>query len=243
VSVTLTKTIVLIHGACHGAWCWDRVKPALEREGYRVVAPDLPGRTLFFGSGWRLTLKDYAKSIVEVAQAENQPVFAVGHSMAGPIMAQASEIAPELFAKLIFLTAFLPKTGQSLASLGAQDTQSMVSKAVNISLLKGLVTIKSAEGRDVYYNDCSPQDITWAQAQLVPEPLRPSIDKVSLTQARFGTVPRAYIRCLKDRALTLTAQDDMIYAQPCQQVLTLDASHSPFISMPDLLSKTIVSLL
>ena len=36
-------TFVLIHGACHGAWCWEKLVPLLEARGHKVVAPDLPG--------------------------------------------------------------------------------------------------------------------------------------------------------------------------------------------------------
>jgi pimeloyl-ACP methyl ester carboxylesterase len=37
------KEFVLVHGACHGAWCWDDVGARLRRRGHRVVAVDLPG--------------------------------------------------------------------------------------------------------------------------------------------------------------------------------------------------------
>ena len=36
-------TYVLIHGAFHGGWAWDRIAPLLEKEGHTVIAPDLPG--------------------------------------------------------------------------------------------------------------------------------------------------------------------------------------------------------
>ena len=36
-------TFVLIHGACHGGWCWEKVVPLLEARGHTAYAPDLPG--------------------------------------------------------------------------------------------------------------------------------------------------------------------------------------------------------
>jgi len=36
-------TFILIHGAWHGGWCWERIVPLLEQQGHRVLAPDLPG--------------------------------------------------------------------------------------------------------------------------------------------------------------------------------------------------------
>jgi alpha-beta hydrolase superfamily lysophospholipase len=37
------STYVLIHGACHGSWCWDKVVPLLKQAGHQVEAFDLPG--------------------------------------------------------------------------------------------------------------------------------------------------------------------------------------------------------
>jgi pimeloyl-ACP methyl ester carboxylesterase len=35
-------TMALVHGAFHGAWCWDHLRPELEARGFAVVVPDLP---------------------------------------------------------------------------------------------------------------------------------------------------------------------------------------------------------
>ena len=36
-------TFILVHGAGHGGWCWEKVQPILEGHGHKVCAPDLPG--------------------------------------------------------------------------------------------------------------------------------------------------------------------------------------------------------
>ena len=36
-------TFVLVHGACHGGWCWEKVGPILQAHGHTAYAPDLPG--------------------------------------------------------------------------------------------------------------------------------------------------------------------------------------------------------
>ena len=36
-------TYVLIHGAWHGGWCWDKVVPLLKKKGHHTEVPDLPG--------------------------------------------------------------------------------------------------------------------------------------------------------------------------------------------------------
>ena len=239
----MTQTIILVHGACHGAWCWDRVVPLLKQIGYEVLAPELPGRAGDGRAGWRMTLSDYAAAIIELAKQQSGPVIALGHSMGGLVIAAAAEKAPELFERLVFLSAFLPVSGDSLVSLGAQDKECELAGAVSISWLKGLVTINSNRLHHVYCGDCSDTDLAWVQSRIVPESLRPSLEKVILTKARFQSVPRSFIRCAQDRALSIQMQERMIERQPCQHVATLQASHSPFMSMPEKLATAIKAVI
>lgn len=235
--------IMLVHGACHGAWCWERVVPLLEAAGHLVLTPDLPGRGTNGSPGlWRRTLQDFADAIVAAARQAGSPVVAVGHSMGGQVISAAAETAPELFAQLVYLAAFLPTDGDSIVSLAPLNTGSDITQATHTSLLKGLMTINPATAHHVFYGDCSDADYAWAKSRLVPEPVRPSFGKIALSK-RYQSVPRSYIRCTKDRALSLQFQDKMIARQPCEQVATLDSSHSPFLSMPEQLASALQSVI
>lgn len=226
-------TIMLVHGACHGPWCWDRVTPLLEADGRRVLTPCLPGREGIGRGGWGATLPDYATAIIDAARRESAPVVAVGHSMAGLVIAAAAEAAPEIFERLVFVSAFMPVSGDSLASIAAMDKHSDLPGATTIGWLSGTVAIKPEKLGPVYYGDCSEADLGWVRPRLVPEPLRPSLGKVQLSAAHFQSVPRSYIRCTQDRGLSIEMQDRLIERQPCERVATLEASHSSFVSMPD----------
>lgn len=241
-SATPRPTIILVHGACHGAWCWDKVVPLLEAYGYRVLAPDLPGRGTKGAPGWwRWTLQDHADAIVDTARQAGGPVIILGHSMGGQVISAAAESAPELFSRLVYLTAFLPANGDSIVSLAALDKDSDIADATRTSLLKGLITINPDTAHPIFYGDCSADDFDWVKPRLVAEPARPSFSKLHLS-ARFESVPRSYIRCTQDRAISIQLQDIMVAKQPCQQVATLDASHSPFLSMPDKLAAALLSV-
>jgi pimeloyl-ACP methyl ester carboxylesterase len=224
-------TFMLVHGACHGAWCWDRVVPLLEASGHRVVTPDLPGRGDKGRPGWRWSLPAYVQALVEAARLADAPVVAVGHSMGGLVMSAAAEAAPRLFARLVYVSAFLPVDGDSLVSIAAMDAHSDLKGASSVAWFKGVVTINPDKLQPVYYSDCSEADIDWVRPRLVPESLGPSVTRVRLGD-RFQSVPRSYIRCTQDRALSIQMQDRLIERQPCQHVATLEASHSPFLSMP-----------
>jgi pimeloyl-ACP methyl ester carboxylesterase len=240
--MTARATLMLVHGACHGAWCWDRVVPLLEAAGHKLLTPDLPGRADKGPPGWRWTLKDYADAVVDAARQAGKPVIAVGHSMGGPVISAAAEAAPDLFARLVYVSAFMPVDGDSLASIAAMDKHSDLPGASSVSWLKGVVTIKPDRLGPVYYGDCSSADLDWVRPRLVSESLRPSVAKLRLTD-KFQSVPRSYIRCTQDRALSVQMQDRLIERQPCQQVASLDASHSPFLSMPDQFVAALLSVI
>ena len=234
---------MLVHGACHGSWCWDRVVPLLEQSGYRVLTPDLPGRgNKGLPWWWRWTMSDYAREIVTAARQAGGPVIAVGHSMGGQVISAAAEVAPELFERLVYLTAFLPADGDSIVSLAALDKTSDIAKAARTSLLKGQITLDPEMAHPIFYGDCSADDFASIKPHLVAEPARPSFTKLHLT-ARFESVPRSYIRCAQDRAVSIELQDMMVAKQPCQHVATLQASHSPFVSMPEQLVDTLRSII
>ena len=39
----MPREFVLVHGAMHGAWCWEDVAARLVAKGHRVLVPELPG--------------------------------------------------------------------------------------------------------------------------------------------------------------------------------------------------------
>jgi pimeloyl-ACP methyl ester carboxylesterase len=59
------STLVRIHEAWHGAWCWDRVAPLLEHAGHEVVRFDLPGHGEDRTPAAKVTLEGYTGRIVE----------------------------------------------------------------------------------------------------------------------------------------------------------------------------------
>ena len=79
-------------------------------------------------------------------------------------------------------------------------------------------------------------------ALLVPEPIAPASTAVEVSADRSGRVPRAYIECLEDRAIPLSLQRSMVQAVPCQETFSLEASHSPFLSMPRELADVLASV-
>lgn len=96
--------IALVHGSYHGAWCWDLLRPELERLGHRVITMDLPISDPVLGAA------DYAQAIGAALDPGSEPML-VGHSMAGLITPLVAARRP--VRKLVFLAAFLASPGKS----------------------------------------------------------------------------------------------------------------------------------
>lgn len=234
------STFVLVHGAWHGGWCWYKVVSRLQAQGHNAIAIDLPGMGTDNTSLAEVTLASWNDALVEVIQAQDQPVVLVGHSRGGLNISAAAETVPEKIAKLVYLCAFVPQNEQSLFDLSAQDASSNVRDALVPSADGVSTTVKESALKDTFYGDCSDDDVALAKLCLKPEPLAALATPFFGSAERFGRVPKAYIECLQDRAISIEAQRRM--AAACDQVETMDVSHSPFFSAPDELTRILISM-
>lgn len=233
---------VLVHGAWHGGWCWDQVTPLLERDGHSVAAPDLPGHGDDRTPAAEVTLPAYVDRVCEALASVDEPAVLVGHSMGGIVISQAAEQCPERVKTLVYLAAFLLPDGQTVGDVMGGNEGSMLPPFVVRGPEQGTSTVKDEGLTDAFYHDCSPEDVAFARARLVPQAAAPAAVPLRLTEARFGSIPRVYIECLQDRAIVPALQRRLYTALPCARVLTLDSSHSPFFSQPAALAAMLMSL-
>jgi len=232
---------LLIHGACHGGWCWERVTPLLAAAGHSVAAPDLPGHGDDTTPMSELSLERYGEFVAELA-ASNGPVMLVGHSMAGAVISRAAEAVPDQIERLVYLTAYLPKSGESLATLARRDTEALTaSERVEIDGVDCFAITRDA-ARRAFYQDAGDADFEAAMARIGPEPVSIFREKAVFTEDRFGRIPRSYIHCTQDKAIGYTLQREMVRDTPCASVLTLESGHSPFVTMPQELAEALLSL-
>ncbi|WP_414440575.1 alpha/beta fold hydrolase [Burkholderia sp. 22PA0106] len=124
---------VLVHGAWHGAWAYERVAAALAAHGHASLARDLPAHGVSAGypdsfGGTDLdafaqepspvaavTLDAYADHVLDTIDRAcalgHDRVVLVGHSMGGLAITAAAERAPERIAAIVYLSAFMPASG------------------------------------------------------------------------------------------------------------------------------------
>jgi len=233
---------VLVHGAWHGAWCWEQVEHHLGELGAASVAVDLPGRAGDARPAAELTLDSYVDHMVAAIDAALEPVVLVGHSLGGLVVSQAAERIPEKVSSLVYLCAMLLEDGQSTIDAAVNDADSQL--MANISLDEKAATSSVAESavRALFYGDCTVAASDTAARLLVPEPVGPATTPVRVTTEGWGSVPRSYILCAQDRAISPTTQRAMIASVGVDRVIELESSHSPFISQPERLAAILVDL-
>ncbi len=227
-------TFILIHGAWHDAGCWEGLVPLLRLRGHNVLTPTLPGHGSDKLSPWAITMERYAAAIIKVAEQVDQKPICVGHSMAGFVLAMAAESRPELFQKLIFLTAFVPnRKGRLLPMIIADPSLRKRILHSDFNFLGGTNSVRPDTAPEFLYTDCAPEVQQSATAALIPQPVRPLFSSVTITPERFGSVPKAFIECTNDQALPIALQRRMQSFSNFDQVKSLEVAHSPFLSMPE----------
>lgn len=224
---------LLIHGSCHGAWCWHRVIPALERLGHVARAIDLPGHGLDRTAPEAVTLDLYATAILA---AVTGPTIVVGHSMAGyPITAAAERDAGKI-AALVYLCAYAPRSGLSLADMRKAGPRQPLAPAIRVDASRTCFSFAPEMAADLFYHDCDDEARALAALCLCPQPILPQETALTVT-GRSQSLPRHYIRCTEDRAIPPEYQAEMAGDFAPGHVTTLPASHSPFFAMPDRLAE------
>ena len=235
-------TYVLVHGAWHGAWCWDKVVPLLKMKQHKVEAPDLPSHGKDKTPIRDVSLKTYTDKVCNVLNAQTEPVILVGHSMAGIVISQVAEYQPEKIKTLVYLAAFLLRSSEVLLQIGQEDTESLIPPNMIMAEDESYATLQEEALKEIFYGYCADEDSDRAKSLLVPQATAPLATPINITEKNFGRIPRVYIETLRDRALSPSAQKKMYTALPCRKVMSINTSHSPFFSAPKELVAHLASL-
>jgi pimeloyl-ACP methyl ester carboxylesterase len=226
-----SQTYVLIHGAWHGSWCWKRVALHLRLLGHTVLTPDLPGHGKNRRVFEQIHLADYVREIEGFVRASPHPVVLVGHSMAGVVATQVAENMPHKIDRLIYVSAYIPPNGGSLAEEERTASAPTLSSFIRINTTEKSISLEAcAESlKALFYGQCCEADVMYALRRLQKQPLNPFLDTVSLTSKGFGKIPKLYIECLQDQAILIQDQRRMHQRAGCR-VMSLNTDHSPFFS-------------
>lgn len=205
-------TLLLVHGAWHGAWCWEKLQAELAADGWAVRTVELPS-----ASEARAGVFEDAETVRARLREIEGPVVVVGHSYGGIPVTQATADADNV-THLVYLAAYQLDVGESMFGFhGAPIPETT----------EGVMPV-SENARTQFYADVPEPEAEQAVQRLAPQSLRSCCDRV--TKAGWRTIPSTYLVCEQDQALPPRDQETM--AARADTVHRLASSHSPFLSIP-----------
>jgi pimeloyl-ACP methyl ester carboxylesterase len=192
---------------------------------------DLPGLGDDATPPGDVSLDSCAARLAEVLATSVEPAIIAGNSMGGVIATQAAARYPQRVAALVYVTAFVPRDGQSLLDLTRLPEGADDQVQANIIIDPPVATMPAAASRNALYGSCSEADAAWAISKQRPQPLGPFAAPVSIPVGALDGISRYYVVCKKDRAIPSALQRRMIAENAISNVVELDTDHTPHLSM------------
>lgn len=226
--------LLLIHGSCHGAWCWRDLIPALQAQGHTARAIDLPGH----GDGHDLASVTLDQTADAILAATTPDTIVLGHSWAGYPISAAAEKQPDAMRGLIYLCAYVPVSGLSLIDMRRNGPRQTLTDAVLKDPSGSSYQIDPNCAPELFYHDCPRHTVDYALPRLCAQAIQPQDTPLVVTD-RWRNVPKAYIRCTDDRVIPPEYQAEMVADWPRARVHDMAVSHSPFFADPSGLADVI----
>ncbi len=236
------KPVLLVHGAWHGAWCWEPVVDRLTARDVPVHAIDLPGHGR--DAGVLTDLHGDAERVRRTLDGWDEPVVLVGHSYGGVVITEAG-VHP-CVTDLVYLASFNLDQGESALSAAESASASAdldhADRPDAFSYIHvgddGMSTVDPEGARLLFYNDCTDDDADWAVARLGPHPMA----NLEQTPAAVAWRQRSstYAVCTLDNIVHPGLQ--RILAGRADRVVEWPTGHSPFLSRPDLVADLLAEL-
>jgi len=224
----------MVHGAFHGAWCWQMVTEHLNLHGVTAIALDLPGRGGKHGMGD--SLAECALHLHETIVGCDGPVIVCGHSLGGATITEVADPAEQI-RHLVYLAALIPDVGESAVDCAPELLTGEVGGASHLDD-DGMIAIDPEIARSVFYHDCDLNIADWAVAHLCSQ--NPTVAMTPISRASWHKCESSYVVCEQDRALPVTAQERL--ATRCDNVVRWQTSHSPMLSQPQVVGDFFIEL-
>ena len=215
--------VVLVHGAFHGAWCWDQVIRQLERLDVEVLAVELPF------SGFDDDVAEVQRAIV----AMGPDAVVVAHSYGGLVVSTATHGRSDV-SRIVYVTAFMAEEGEDAVTIIGTGESKLLDALI---IEEGLVSVDPRKAKGAFYGDLDDASAATAIARLRPVPVASMLGPQG--PPGWASIPSTYVVCTNDAALPPAAQRRM--SVNATLVRELPTDHSPFTTRPSELVEIIVT--
>ena len=127
----------------------------------------------------------------------------VGHALGGVTISQTAEARRRKIKALVYVCGLMPPSGKASREMTAGDPEILFRRSREVSPDGLTYTFARAQLPALFYEDVSPEDRYRAMERLRPQPISISTTPVTLTEERYGSVPRWYIECTHDNAIRI----------------------------------------
>lgn len=211
--------IILVHGSYHQPAHYDPLVSRLTNLAGGVTVPDIG----------MLPLTEGIALVQDVVDRAPSPPVVVGHSFGGAVAGALRGVA-----HLVFLSAWVldvdETAGSWLAKATAEDPDagSEFARALRFSEDGAKAWIDPESATDLFYADCPPEVAARAVALLRPDTA--ANFTLSPGAAQWRSTPSLYVATRQDRTWPPSLVTE--FAQRCDDIVTIDTSHSPYLSAP-----------
>ena len=224
-----TYPIVLVHGAWHGAWCWDKLLPLLREKGFRVFTPTQTGvgerATELFKD---ISVDTFIQDISDFLTTHDlHDVVLVGHSFAGISISGVADRMPERIRHLVYLDALLLQSWQKVFDIIPPD----------MAAARRELAMQTSEGLSLpvlepaAFGVTDEVDAQWVRDHCTPHPLSTYESPLHLSHPLGNGLPASYI-AVTPHYLATTSSRDYAKTRSDWQYMEIEAGHDAMVTSP-----------
>lgn len=232
--------LILVHGGWHGGWCWKRVVPLLRAAGHEVHAPTLTGmgeRRHLLTRG--VNLATHIGDVLGLLEYEDiGDAVLLGHSYGGMVISGVADRAPQRLRRLVYLDAFAPENGDSVASSVPPEQGAAMLKAIETDGEGWLSPVPPL----AVWGVVAPDDLAWMNPRVGPQPAKTLTDPIVLANPARLAIPKTYISCVSQQRAAFVAISARIRAEGGWDYRELDAPHDAMVTAPRALADMLIDI-
>ncbi len=234
----MAARFVLVHGAWHGGWCWQRLAPLLEAAGHTVIAPTLTGLAERATEATPLVgLSTHVEDVLaDLEQSTDRPTVLVGHSYGASVVAAAAHRANAEIARVVYLDGFVPATGESQWDLMASAVRELFERSAEQSG-DGWLIPPPAELAALGLSE--EDDRAWVASRLTPHPLRSFREPLRIENPGRLRGRETFVFCVRPRSPFQETRRQAL-ADPLRRVVDLPGGHDVMVTEPGALAEVLL---